>query len=103
MAATLVPAKYPLVIQEGSRVIRKAYEELSLKILNRTGADPHLGWNNFSFLQKADFIPDMMASLKSDIWDKKSMGKVFRQSTASSMYPLLDMMLKIKTVDNRIS
>jgi asparagine synthetase B (glutamine-hydrolysing) len=100
MAATLIPAKYPFMAQEASRVLRKIYEKGS-RVISK-GTSLSIGWNNFDFLIKGNFIPDLIDSLNSDIWNKHSMVDVFAKSNAETIYPILDMFLKIKTVDSRI-
>lgn len=100
MAATLVPAAYPMVIQEISRGIRKAYEGCNL-VINKN-KELHLGWNNFSFLIKGKLIPDIIESLNASIWNKNQMTKVFKKAKPGNIYPLLDMFLKIKTIDHKV-
>lgn len=101
MAATLIPAKYPFVAQEASRVVRKVYERLS-KYKNNEKA-LHLGWNNFDFLISGEFITSLIDSLSADIWNKTRMRSMFKAAHSHNIYSLYDMFLKIKTVDNRIA
>lgn len=103
LAATLAKAKRPVVVQEMSRVARIAYEGIHKQLKPNTSFK--LGWNNFQFLNELDVFNEYVDSLKSDIWDKARMHKFvegFKQADGNG-YDLLDMLSKIKTIDNIIS
>lgn len=103
LAATLVKAKRPILVQEASRLARIGLEQLNVK----SAANRHmrLGWNNFQFLLAGSAFHDYVDSLRCPIWHKQGMHEFVRRHTAigGSAYSLLDMFGKILTIDHRIT
>lgn len=98
MAATLVAAKHPVIMQEASRLARVLLER-SRPILKRESRQ--LGWFNYEHLYNDNSLLQIVDSLQSEIWCKDKMrstilGHPGRSADAGST---LDMLCKIKTVD----
>jgi hypothetical protein len=110
MAATLVPASWPLGLQEGSRLVRRAYEEAHRWVHRRTRGrvgPPRLGWVNFDFLRQGSAVEHVIESLTSELWDRPGMHALYQRlrndRTGRSMHPFFDQMGKILTVDRMLS
>lgn len=99
MAATLIPASYPILAQELTRVIRVAGEQFS-RILGKQ--PPRLGWFNYQHLYDNDTLHNLTDSIDSSIWDKKKMHQSIRSNPKNQVDAgsTLDMICKIKTVDH---
>lgn len=99
MAATLVKAKHPILIQEGSRLTRIAMEKIDL--IRKGGKTLNLGWNNFQFLNRSDAFHDYVDTLAHPIWSKSAMHQFVDKFTYAneSAFSLLDMFSKILTTD----
>lgn len=97
MAATLVSAKRPIIIQEASRVVRVVKE----KIASTQGKSIPLGWFNYDHLYESTCLQDIVNTLKSDIWDLERMQTTLKNNPSNSIDAgsTLDMLCKIKTVD----
>jgi len=102
MAATLISAHYPIIIQEVSRGVRVVIEEAR----NKLGLKPlRLGWFDYEHLYEKSLFHDIIDSLQLDLWNKQYMHEVIhphprKRFDAGS---LLDMLCKIKTVDYYLS
>ncbi|SET77402.1 hypothetical protein SAMN04487962_1235 [Marinobacter segnicrescens] len=98
MAATLVAAKHPIVIQEVSRFIRVFAENMTRL---RGKEVPKLGWFNYEHLYQGNILNEMVDSLKSDFWDRPKMHCTLSTNTDNAIDAgsTLDMICKIKTVD----
>jgi len=73
MAATLVPADAPLLIQESSRLVRKIGEAAgwSLHFLTRGYAPhPRLGWVDFEFLRTSDAFAALGDRFTLPMWNQ---------------------------------
>lgn len=106
MAATLVPARWPLLIQEGSRAVRKAYESGRNTLSRRTGgaiSRPRLGWVDFAFLRDGRALHRLCDDLRCDFWDRESIRRridSFRATPDPARYhPVYDQLCKVYTVD----
>jgi len=101
MAATLVHAKYPVLLQEVSRAAR-VLSENAMSMLGRK--PPRLGWFNFEHLYDTDILHEMADSLSSPIWDKPKMHQTLRNNPGNKVDAgaTLDMICKIKTVDHHL-
>lgn len=97
MAATLVPASAPILMQEASRAVRKALQRVNCSYVGQ-----NVGWVNFEFLRGSHFLQSIIEELRSDRWDKKSMYDTVKKmelNGSASMHPLFDQFAKILTVD----
>jgi asparagine synthetase B (glutamine-hydrolysing) len=110
MAATLVPASWPLALQEASRVVRRVYEDgrTWLSVKSRGGLPAaRLGWVDFEFLRTGTVLADVVDSLSADLWDRErleaSVRRVTLEHRRGSLHPLFDQMGKILTVDRMLS
>jgi hypothetical protein len=77
-AAALVPAKYPILIQEASRATRRAYEFVKWRLHLRTRGrvePPRFGAWNCEFLRTADFFGALASDLQSPLWNKPAIEK----------------------------
>lgn len=102
MAATLVHAKYPVLLQEFSRAAR-VLSENAMSMLGRK--PPRLGWFNFEHLYETDILHEMVDSLSNEIWDKPKMHQTLRNNPGNRVDAgaTLDMICKVKTVDHYLS
>ncbi|WP_144821930.1 hypothetical protein [Marinobacter piscensis] len=102
MAATLIKAKHPIVIQELSRVARIIYEKSFYRLKHNR---PSLGWFNYEHLYTGDFFKTIIHSLKSDIWSKDRMLRTIasNQNNNIDAGSTMDMITKIKTIDYYLS
>jgi len=102
LAATLVPARYPILLQELSRGLRIAREALSQM---RGKQKPRLGWFNYDHLYEERLLHELTDTLKADIWDKNKMHEAVDANPAKGIDAgsTLDMICKIKTVDHYLT
>ena len=98
MAATLIAAKYPVLMQELSRGVRIIGEK-TLKIFSKKA--PALGWFNYSHLHSTNELNTLIDSLKHEMWDKNKMHQTLLKNHDAGH--TLDMICKIKTVDYYLS
>lgn len=110
MAATLVPAKLPILAQEASRAARKAWESLRWRgYFASDGAlpPPRLGWVNFEFLRDSRPFEDLVDDLEADIWDVGAIrGRIERAREGehhNRLHPLFDQFGKLYTVDRLLA
>lgn len=98
MAATLVAAKHPIIVQEASRFARVLLER-SRPLLRRESRQ--LGWFNYEHLYNDDSLLQIVDSLRSEIWCKDQMRSTILSHPGRSVDAgsTLDMLCKIKTVD----
>ncbi|WP_144776650.1 hypothetical protein [Marinobacter maritimus] len=98
MAATLLPAKYPILLQEFSRAARITLEQ-ARKLMKLT--QPRLGWFNYQHLYQSNVLNEVIDSLNSPILDKSRMRNIIEENPKNGIDAgsTLDMMCKIKTID----
>jgi hypothetical protein len=73
-AATLVPANQWIVIQEGTRIVRRLHDDafLRLRAFSKGRFDGvHSGWLDFEFMRDGKLLHALADSLKSDFIDRK--------------------------------
>ena len=106
LAATLVPARAPILVQEGSRLVRKIWEEGQWAAHFRTAGrfpEPRLAWVNFEFLRESRALHQLVESLRSDIWDHTALARhadrVLSGAFRHPVHPVSDLMTKIATID----
>ena len=103
MAATLLSAKHPIILQEASRAARKILEGLKWKAHRMSKgliSEPRLGWVNFQFLSNNNNLYDVIDFLTQPYWDKKRMQVNLRKLSHTSLHPTSDMLMKILTIDH---
>ena len=107
MAATLVRARRPIVLQEGSRLLRRAMEssvEQANRILKGCSKPPRLSWVNFEFMRNTDLTERLVDSLVLDIWDRPAIREKAGLLSAGGRWPrphgFFDQLMKIYTVDS---
>ena len=105
-AAILVPPTAPLLLQEGSRAIRKLYEAARWELHFRSERrlpPPRLAWVNFEFLRRSGALNSLMDDLRLDLWDRPALRRRIESSQnllwKRPMHPLYDMLNKIYSVD----
>jgi hypothetical protein len=98
MAATLLPAKYPILLQEFSRAARITLEQ-TRKLIKMN--QPRLGWFNYDHLYQSNVLQEIISSLTSTLWDKARMRRTIEDNPRNGIDAgsTLDMLCKIKTVD----
>tara|TARA_R110001583_G_scaffold194136_1_gene364395 strand:- start:5518 stop:7221 length:1704 start_codon:yes stop_codon:yes gene_type:complete len=98
MAATLIPAKYPIIFQEISRGARIVFEQgRKLAGMNQ----PRLGWFNYEHLYQCNVLDEITDSLRLTLWDKQRMHNTLARNQENSIDAgsTLDMLCKVKTID----
>lgn len=99
MAATLIPARHPIILQELSRIVRIAGEQLRSMV----GKTPRrLGWFNYEHLYSGNTLHEIADSLIDPIWDKGLMHQTLINNPQNHIDAgsTLDMICKLKTVDH---
>jgi hypothetical protein len=74
-AATLIPNRYPIIMQEAARVARRAYETAAMALRRRTKGKISPGlvaWHDFEFLRDGRILRDIAGSYRSDIFDREA-------------------------------
>jgi hypothetical protein len=100
MAATLVKAKHPILVQEGSRLARIGWE--MARSVTAGGSRLRLGWNDFQFLYRSNVFHEYVDVLEHPIWSRERMHEFVGTYAANdgNAFSLLDMFSKILTVDH---
>ena len=103
MAATLVKAKRPILMQELSRFARIAYEKANNKVAGKVVKG--LGWNNFEFLFSSSVFHDYIDLLVDDMWDKAAMHSFVSRAAGNNVdaYSVLEVLTKYLTLDFRLN
>lgn len=111
MAATLVSAGAPILVQEASRFVRVARDRV-LDRATRSGGRgqprPSIGWVNFNFLRHSSPFRELVDTIESDFFNKKALIRAvddLQGPNHSNVPPhsLFDQMMKIVTLDRLIS
>jgi hypothetical protein len=108
-AATLVPAKSPVAVQEITRSIRQIITTVSWKtaLATRCLLKPiFFGWDNFEFLRDGKVFHAVVNDLKSNIADKKAilerinkLGSIEWEQSVDYMQSLNYVMMRIYSTD----
>lgn len=105
-AATLISAGRPLILQEGSRVLRRVSEEFLWKMyFNSRGqiGPPHISWPNFEFLRFSQCLMEIIDDIQCDYFDRTALKRIINNARAfkwkKPMHPISDQLLKIYTTD----
>jgi len=107
-AAVLVPARFPIFIQEITRILRKMFENIPWKLrflMNEKFVPQFFGWDNFEFLSNDEALQILAYDIKSDIFDREAIKRVISESKNKmkhSMYYLHNLqnqIMKIYTTD----
>ena len=105
-AATLVPASYPLLLQETSRFVRHTWEDAWWRLhmaAPRLTAGPRLGWVNFEFLRTGKALGGLVDDLRCDLWDRQALRAciqdVVQRRWKESAHPISDAFMKVYTAD----
>ncbi len=99
-AACLIPARYPIPLQEASRAFRKVAQALAQ--YGRPGRPIALSWNDFSFLKNSGALEQIVGTFSSRIIDQKAVRQrvaAGNTSQGGNLHSLADMMLKIANVE----
>ena len=105
MAATLADAKWPLVVQEASRLVRKSFEvgrQVWQGVIGATVVGPRLSWVNFDFLRRGRELEVLLADLKGDLWDRAAIAghiQACKAGSPVSAHSTSDHLLKVYTLD----
>ena len=105
MAATLVPAGWPILLQEASRVVRKITERGQALVHRRTrgrAGRPRLGWVNFDFLTDTRALRGIADDLEADIWDHRAIQRLvdnLAHADRRTLHPIYDQLAKVYTID----
>jgi hypothetical protein len=109
-AATLIPAAWPIVLQEASRLIRYLGEKTHWRLHFATSGriqPPHMGWWYWEFLRDGAVLNALVDDLQCDFWNKSAMRERIRaigrqglrRETYSLTATLLQHLLKDYHVD----
>jgi hypothetical protein len=109
LAATLVSAGRPLLVQELSRVARKGWEVWARRryLAGARAAPARLGWVDFRFLARSDALRRLVESLRAPLWDREALearvASVERDERNEPLHPMFDQLNKILTVDRIVA
>lgn len=107
MAATLANAGRPLLIQEGSRALRKFVEKSdsmnSVYCKFSRYGDRSFGWNYLGNIVNKDWLENISPLLSNKMWNQDVIVKSVLSEKQSNMHPLFDMISKAITIDYIIS
>jgi hypothetical protein len=101
LAATLVKARRPVLIQEASRLARRIGERIGSR-LPALGSLSHLSWVNFEFMRSSPVVLDVIDSLSSPWWDRDALRRMLtrmREDESRDLHPYFDQLMKIYTID----
>jgi hypothetical protein len=101
-AAILCRARRPVLWQEATRAVRRAWEKGLWSIYSRSKGRfpaPNLGWTNFQFVHNNVVIADLIDGLHSPLWDKEKMKIFTEQFGYNDYHGLQDVLMRIKTLD----
>lgn len=105
--AILVPARFPIFIQEASRACRVIFQD-SQSFLNRaTGGRvkaPRWGWLNYEFLRTSSAFKNILEDLRCDFWDREVIAQAIKNpdkfsNDINTMNNILSGILKIYSID----
>lgn len=106
LAATLVRARAPLLVQEASRLARKVREEGHWKLHFASSGripPPRLAWVNFEFLREGRCLHEVIDDLRADVWDRGALQRkadaVTSREFRQPVHPVSDLLMKIYTID----
>ena len=106
LAATLVSAGAPILAREASRWMRRNLENRAWRRHFESGgstAPPRFAWANFEFVRSSRCLEPIADDLRLPMWDRGAIaGKLKELATAGwdrPAHPLVDMLMKIYTVD----
>lgn len=102
MAATLLPARNPIILQEASRAARKMLEGVNWKLHRMSKGligQPRMAWVDYQFLAHGNILSDVIDSLKQPYWDKQKMKSAVEKLGRASFHPTADMLMKLLTID----
>lgn len=106
MAATLVPASAPILVQEASRAARKAWERGATALHVQTGglvSRPRFGWLNFDFLRDGNALHRLIDDLQAPLWDREEIhaqiDHLGTDAVSGSVHPFFDQFAKVYTID----
>lgn len=110
LAATFVPASWPLVAQEASRLVRKVWETGRWRLHRSSGGrvtPPRLGWINFEDVVGSSALSRLVSDLESDLWNLDEVRELADKGQAgewpASVHPLVHQLLRIHTVDSMVA
>ena len=73
-AATLVPGKWPIILQEATRLVRRLGERTLLSLHSAThGRIQPLGWGDYESLRNGTALNTLVDDLQCDFWHKSAM------------------------------
>lgn len=110
MAATLVPARFPMAAQEVSRLVRRLDERARWRLHHVTFgvvSYPRYGWWWYEFLKDGSLMHALVDDLRCDFWDRAAIhdrisgqtGTGARLDARSPTADVLGHVLRISTVD----
>lgn len=102
MAATMLPARAPVFMQEVSRAGRMGYERLSWamnRMLPSLFSVPRLGWVNFHFASEHGFLDELGGGLQSKLWDTGAIKRFCDSYSELSYHPLVCMLTILLTIE----
>lgn len=110
LAATLVAASAPILIQEATRLCRKVWEDARWRAHFDSGQRlpfPRLGWVNFEFLRSGRALQRILDGLTLDIWDGAALQQRIREVTSrewrAQLHPIFDNFARIATIDRLLA
>jgi hypothetical protein len=106
LAATLVPAAWPISLQEGSRLVRHVCENYWWKVHAKTAGrvkPPRTSWIKFDFLRSGKSLTVLSDQLRARIWDRQAIdariARLVEGSDTEMIHPVTMVMTTIFTAD----
>lgn len=105
-AATLIAASKPIMLQEGTRVFRRLYDDTNSKLgvfFKRSNTGVVSGWLDFEFMRNGAIFRAITDSLESECFDRKAINKfiekISRHEYQFDMYDATQSILRLLSVD----
>ena len=105
-AATLVPARAPVVAQELSRLVRRQMDDYRWRLYFATRGrvgPPRFGWGNFEFLRTGRVLNAIAEDLRAELWDRRAIrqriAEVTRLENGGSVHRLSFQLMRLYSVD----
>lgn len=113
VAAALVPANAPILVQEASRLLRRTDERTRWRLTNLTRGRapyPRYSWWWYEFLNNGEFLRDLVDDLRCDLWDRAAIQQrlldtLDRRPSLATCSPVGDLaahLLRVSTVDRML-
>lgn len=113
VAASLVPAGAPILLQEAARFVRRADERMRWRVHHASRGlipFPRYGWLSYEFLRDGEFLNALVEDLRCDFWDKPAIQRRVtdalslrrRSEPTNRLEAIRGDLLRISTIDRML-